>query len=256
MVLERTGNIFVCSVRANRRRVFALALLGYCLLVAPVLAQQQDQDPEVEKQTGLWLDQGISADLTRNRSVELEFHQRFDEGASNLFEYFGQGGIAFRLRPWVMVLPSYRYQRYPGDSSTSYENRLILNFTFAKTQGQWRPNLRVLTEGRFPENRVASGRFRFRPGIDYVLPLRVKRAPVLVTTNEFFLVPGTNSFSSGGSFTQNRFQVGIRVPITNFFAVRPYYMLQSANRTTGWETTQVLGFSLTLKAVDKSKSKK
>jgi len=241
----------------NQTGYFALALLGWCLLASPVRSQQQpDQDPEIEKMTGLWLDQGISADLTRKRSVELEFHQRFDEGASNLFEYFGQGGIAFRPRPWAMVLPSYRYQRYPGDSTTSYENRLIFNLTFAKSQGQWRPNLRVLTEGRFPENRVASARFRFRPGIDYVLPLRVKRTPVLVVTNEFFLVPGTNSFASGGAYTQNRFQVGVRVPVTNFFSVRPYYMLQSANRTTGWETTQVLGFSLVLKAVDKSKSNK
>jgi len=240
----------------NQTGYFALALLGWCLLASPVRAQQPDQDPEIETRTGLWLDQGISADLARNRSVELEFHQRFDEGISNLFEYFGQGGIAFRPRSWFMVLPSYRYQRYPGDPATSYENRVIFNLTFAKPQGQWRPNLRFLTEGRFPENRVASARIRFRPGIDYVLPLRVKRIPVLVVTNEFFLVPGTNSFSSGGTYTQNRFQAGVRVPVTSFFAIRPYYMLQSANRTTGWETTQVLGFSLTLKAVDKSKSNK
>jgi hypothetical protein len=65
----------------------------------------------------------------------------------------------------------------------------------------------MLTEGRFPQNRLASARFRFRPGIDCTLPLRMTRPPVLVVSNEFFIVPGTNSFASGGRFTP-----GIRLP--------------------------------------------
>jgi hypothetical protein len=105
----------------------------------------------------------------------------------------------------------------------------------------------MLTEGRFPQNRVASARFRFRPGIDYALPLRMRRAPVVVVSNEFFIVPGTNSFASGGRFTQNRFQVGIRLPITHSFAIRPYYMLQSVNLPTGWDSNGVFGISLALK---------
>jgi hypothetical protein len=36
----------------------------------------------------------------------------------------------------------------------------------------------------------------------------MKRRSVLVVSNEFFVVPGTNGFAVGGSFTQNRFQVG------------------------------------------------
>jgi len=105
----------------------------------------------------------------------------------------------------------------------------------------------MLTEGRFPENRVASARLRFRPGIDYTLPLRMARPPVVVASNEFFIVPGTNSFASGGSFTQNRFQAGIRLPMANSFSIRPYFMLQSVNRPTGWETNSIIGLSLGFK---------
>src|SRR5271170_329750 len=207
---------FVSGSSGNRRTVLLLAFatLCYCFLTVPAGAQQQVEDPEDEKLIGLWLDQGISADLSANRSLEFEFHERLDEGASNLFDYFGQAGVAFRLRPWITVIPSYRYERFPGNTTTSYENRLLLNLTLSTSRGNWQPNLRTLIEGRFPDNLVASARLRFRPGINYTLPLRMTRRPVLVVSNEFFLVPGTNSFASGGTFTQNRFQAGVRLPIT------------------------------------------
>jgi len=214
------------------------------MLAIPGVAQQQD--PEEERRIGLWLDQTISAGLSLNRSLEFEFHQRFDEGASNLYEYFFQGGMAFRPRPWLMLIPIYRYQRYQG-LPTSYENRLQFNLTLSATKGRWRPNFRMLTEGRFPEKRVASARLRFRPGIDYILPLRIRRPPAVVVNNEFFFVPGTNSFPSGGTFTQNRFQAGIRLMITDSLSIRPYFMLQSVNLPTGWETTGIFGVSLGLK---------
>jgi hypothetical protein len=121
------------------------------------------------------------------------------------------------------------------------------------SRGAWRPNLRTVVEGRFPDNRVASARFRFRPGVDYTLPLRMKRRPVLVVSNEFFIVPGTNSFAAGGSFTQNRFQVGVRLPITDSFSVRPYYLLQSVNLPTGWETNEIIGISVAAKILNKNK---
>jgi hypothetical protein len=229
--------------RTSQRRVF---LLCGCLLAVPAIAQQQE-DPENEKRLGLWLDQTISAGFSSNSSLELEFHERFNEGASNLYEYFFQGGIAFRPRPWLTLIPIYRYQRYPGDTTTSYESRLQLNLTMSTTRGRWRPNFRMLTEGRFPENRVASARLRFRPGIDYTLPLRMTRPPVVGVSNEFFVVPGTNSFASGVSFTQNRFQVGIRLPMASSFSIRPYFMLQSVNRRTGWEANGILGFSIGFK---------
>src|ERR1700739_628440 len=99
----------------NRRLLFVVAVL-FCGLPGLARAQQQPppEDPEDEKQVGLWLDQGISADLSSDKSLEFEVHERFDEGASNLFEYFFQGGVAFRLRPWLTVTPIYRYQRFPA----------------------------------------------------------------------------------------------------------------------------------------------
>ena len=75
----------------------------------------------------------------------------------------------------------------------------------------------------------------------------MKRRPVLVVSNEFFVVPGTNSFASGGAFTQNRFQVGVRFPITDAFTVRPYYLLQSVNLPNGWDTNEIIGISLAYK---------
>ena len=227
----------------NRRLV---GVLASGLLAVPAIAQQPE-DPENDHRLGFWLDQTISTGLKGNSSLELEFHQRFDEGASNLYEYFFQGGVAFRLRPWLIVLPSYRYQRYPDDPTIAFEHRLLLNFTLSTERGRWRPILRTLVEGRFPESRVASARLRFRPGIEYTLPLRIKRPPVVGVSEELFFVPGTNSFASGGVFTQNRFQAGVRLPITDSYSIRPYFLLQSVNRATGWETNGIIGVSLGLK---------
>jgi hypothetical protein len=231
------------------------AVIGCCILAVPARAQQQQEpeDPEDDKQVGLWLDQGISAGLLGNKSLEAEFHERLDEGASNLYEYFLQGGVGFRLRPWFTLIPIYRYQRYPGNPTIAYENRLLLNLTFSTSGTRWRYNLRTLTEGRFPDNRPASARFRFRPGVEYTLPLRLTRPPVVVVNNEFFLVPGTNSFASGGSYTQNRSQIGVRQPITDSFSMRIYFLLQSVNLPAGWDTNQIVGISLALKVPRKSK---
>jgi hypothetical protein len=226
------------------------AVIGCCILALPGRAQQQQEpgDPENEKQIGLWLDQGISAGLSANKSLEVEFHERFDEGASNLYEYFVQGGVAFRLRPWFTAIPIYRYLRFPNNPTIAYENRLQLNLTPSTSRGPWRYNLRTIIEGRFPDDRPASARLRFRPGVEYSLPLRLMRPSVLVVNNEFFIVPGNNPFANGGSsYTQNRFQVGIRFPIADSFSVRPYYLLQSVNLPAGWDTNEIVGISLAFK---------
>jgi hypothetical protein len=237
----------------NIGRVIVLAALLCCVMTGQARAQQQPpEDPEDDKKLGLWLDQGISTGLTPSKSLEIEFYERYDEVISNLYEYFVQGGVAFRVRPWLTVTPLYRYQRFPANPTVAYENRLLLNVTMSTSRGAWRPNLRTIVEGRFPDNRVASARFRFRPGVDYTLPLRMKRRPVLVVNNEFFVVPGTNSFAAGGSFTQNRFQVGVRLPITDSFSVRPYYLLQSVNLRTGWETNEIIGISVAVKILNKN----
>ncbi len=237
----------------NIGRVIVLAALCCCVMSGQAKAHQAPEDPEDDKKLGLWLDQGISNDLTASKSLELEYYERFDEGISNLYEYFVQGGVALRVRPWLTVTPLYRYQRFPGNPAVAYENRLLLSATLSTSRGAWRPNLRTIVEGRFPDDRTASARFRFRPGVDYTLPLRMKRRPVLVVSNEFFIVPGTNSFAAGGSFTQNRFQVGVRLPITDSFSIRPYYLLQSVNLPTGWETNEIIGLSLAIKFFNNNK---
>src|ERR1700690_2117357 len=69
---------------AMRSTVLVLAVLCSCILAVPAKAQQQQEpeDPENEKQVGLWLDQGISTNLSANKSLDVEFYERFDEGAS------------------------------------------------------------------------------------------------------------------------------------------------------------------------------
>jgi hypothetical protein len=239
-----------------RRIVCAIAVLCSCLLAVSARAQQQPEpeDPEDVKKIGLWLDQGFSTNLSANKSLDVEFHERFDEVASNLFEYFGQAGIAFRLRPWFTLTPIYRYQRFPGNPAITYENRLQLNLTLSTSRGPWKPILRTLIEGRFPDDRPASARLRFRPGVDYTLPLRTAWRPAVVVNNEFFVVPWNNPFANGGSsYTQNRFQVGVRLPVADSFSVRPYYLLQSVNLPAGWDTNEIFGISVAVKVQRKTK---
>ncbi len=220
-----------------RRIVCVIAVLCCCLLAVPTRAQQQQkpEDPDDEKKIGLWLDQGISTGLSSNKSLDIEFHERFDEGASNLFEYFVQGGVAFRLRPWFTFMPTYRYERTPGNSTSAYENRLQLNVTLSTSRGLWRPTLRTLIEGRFVDNQPASARLRFRPGVDYTMPLRMARRPVLVVTNEFFIVPGNNPFcqrrQQSTPRTASKWVFDCPSPI--HFSVRPYNLLQSVNLPGG-----------------------
>ena len=83
--------------------------------------------------------------------------------------------------------------------------------------------------------------------------MRLTRPPVVVVNNEFFVVPGTNSFASGGSYTQNRFQVGVRQPITDSFSMRIYFLLQSVNLPAGWDTNEIAGISIALKVPRKGK---
>jgi hypothetical protein len=86
------------------------------------------------------------------------------------------------------------------------------------------------------------------------LPLPTTRRPVLVVSNEFFIVPGNNPYANGGSsYTQNRFQVGVRLPIVDSFSVRPYYQLQSVNLPPGWDINQIVGISLSFKVPRKTK---
>ena len=242
------GDKFTFRPRLVRILQVLVALCTLAIAASAQVQQQKPEDPEDEKKFGLWLDQGVSVPLSQNSSVEVEAHERFDENVSRALEYFVQAGVAFRPRKWLTLIPIYRYQRYPGNPSITYENRLQFNITLSTARGPWRYNLRTLLEGRFPDDRQASARLRFRPGVDYTLPLPTSWRPTVVVNNEFFLVPWYNPFANGGSsFTQNRFQAGVRLPISNAVAVRPYFMLQSVNLPDGWTTNKIIGISLGVK---------
>ena len=49
------------------------------------------------------------------------------------------------------------------------------------------------------------------------------------------------------NFAQNRFQAEIRLPITDSFVIRPYYLAQSVHPPTGWDGNGVIGLSLAFK---------
>jgi hypothetical protein len=83
--------------------------------------------------------------------------------------------------------------------------------------------------------------------------VRLALRPTLVVNNEFFIVPGTNSFAAGGSFTQNRFQVGVRLRISDSLSLRPYFLLQSVNLPAGWDTNQIVGLSAAVRILKKPK---
>jgi hypothetical protein len=91
-----------------------------------------------------------------------------------------------------------------------------------------------------------------------IVPVRTlgwRGGPVLVVSNEFFIVPGNESFANGGSsYTQNCFQVGVRLPIADSFSVRPYYLLQSVNLPQWLDTNEILGVSLAFKLARKTKT--
>jgi hypothetical protein len=82
--------------RMTKRRIVCV-LTACCFLAVSARAQQQQrpEDPEDEKQIGLWLDQGISTGLSSNKSLDIEFHERFDEGASNLCRSAVRGGLCW-----------------------------------------------------------------------------------------------------------------------------------------------------------------
>ena len=85
-----------CESRIHSRpgasAILAMGVLCFALTLA-ARAQQPEppEDPEDEKQFGLWLDQGISSAFSSNKSLEVEFHERFDENGSNCLRVFRPG---------------------------------------------------------------------------------------------------------------------------------------------------------------------
>jgi hypothetical protein len=97
----------ILSWTANRRMAVALAVLCWAFAGQAMAQQPQPpEDPEDEKQIGLWLDQGVSTGLSPGKSLEMEVHERFDEGpqiSSNIFFkaallfVCGRGSLCYRV---------------------------------------------------------------------------------------------------------------------------------------------------------------
>ena len=66
------------NISSRTRLVVTVLFCNSLVVTAKAEQQQPPEDPEDEKQVGLWLDQGISADLSPDKSLEFEFHERFD----------------------------------------------------------------------------------------------------------------------------------------------------------------------------------
>src|SRR5271168_539160 len=66
LLSRRAGDGSTFRWMTMRRMVCVIAVLCSCFLAVPARAQQQQEpeDPENEKQFGLWLDQGISKGLS------------------------------------------------------------------------------------------------------------------------------------------------------------------------------------------------
>jgi hypothetical protein len=77
LILEKALAINGVARAADGMLVVAVC---YCVLTIAARAQQQlPEDSEDDKRLGLWLDQGLSAGLWTNKSLEVEIHERFDE---------------------------------------------------------------------------------------------------------------------------------------------------------------------------------
>ena len=77
-----------------------MAGLAALILLSSVLACAQGVDNE------LWLDQNLSVRLTPKTSLQVKFAERANQGASDLFQVYGQVGVAIQAKPWLVIAPS------------------------------------------------------------------------------------------------------------------------------------------------------
>ncbi|MFQ5818146.1 MAG: DUF2490 domain-containing protein [Terriglobia bacterium] len=196
-----------------------------------VAAQEVDNE--------LWIDQNFSFTLSPRTALRLQHVNRFDENVSNFATSFLQVGVRFKVRSWLSLTPWFRHLRAnPFDANSRFENRLLLDAGFATRRGRWHPNLRARFERRFIEAQKAFFRFRIRPGVQYKLPVRWQRRPALDFANEL------SYDTRADRLNRNRFRVGILLPATAKFSLRPYYMVESNRLPTRWDHDNIWGVSL------------
>ena len=187
----------------------------------------------------LWLDQNLSVRLSPKTSLQIKFAERANQGASDLFQVYGQLGVAIQAKPWLVIAPVFRHDRHdPFDPGSRYENRPLLDVTARRSRGALRPILRTRFEGRFFENQDGFLSIRIRPGFDYALPVESRLRPGLLVDDEIFYDTRADTLN------RNRLRAGVSFRLTDHFSLRPYYMLESNRRPALWDHDNIWGLSL------------
>jgi Protein of unknown function (DUF2490) len=211
----------------------SLAWLAALMLLSSVHAYSQGMDNE------LWLDQNLSVRLSPKTSLQIKFAERADQGASDLFQVYGQVGVAFQVKPWLAIAPVFRHDRHdPFDPNARYENRPLVDIITHRPRGALRPILRTRIEGRFFENQDGFLSFRLRPGFDYRLPSKSRLQPGLFMDDEIFYDTRADTLN------RNRLRAGVSFRVNQHFSLRPYYMLESIRLPALWDHDNIWGLSL------------
>ncbi len=220
-------------IRKFTRAAARLALLAALILPRAEPAAAQTVDNE------LWLDQNFSVGLSPKASLQIKFAERANQGASDLFQIYGQVGVAFQVKPWLAVAPAFRHDRHdPFDPNARFENRPLLDLTARRPRGALRPTLRARFEGRFIESRDPFLSLRLRPGFDYQLPVKSRWRPGLLVDDEIFYDTRSDTLN------RNRLRAGVGFRLSGHFSLRPYYLLESNRRPGLWDHDNIWGLSL------------
>jgi hypothetical protein len=210
-----------------------VALLVGLILLSPIHTRAQGVDNE------LWLDQILALRLSPKTSLQLRLTERADQGASHLFQMYGQVGVAIQAKPWLVIAPLFRHDRHdPFDPDARYENRPLLDVTVRRPQGALQPILRTRFEGRFIEGQDGFLSIRIRPGLVYTLPLKSRLRPGLLVDDEFFYDTRADTLN------RNRLRAGVLLRVNEHFSLRPYYMLESVRLPRLWDDDNIWGLSL------------
>jgi hypothetical protein len=210
-----------------------VALLVGLILLSPIHTRAQGVDNE------LWLDQILALRLSPKTSLQLRLTERADQGASHLFQMYGQVGVAIQAKPWLVIAPLFRHDRHdPFDPDARYENRPLLDVTARRPQGALQPILRARFEGRFIEGQDGFLSIRIRPGLVYTLPLKSRLRPGLLVDDEFFYDTRADTLN------RNRLRAGVLLRVNEHFSLRPYYMLESIRLPGLWDDDNIWGLSL------------
>jgi hypothetical protein len=210
-----------------------VALLVGLILLSPIHTRAQGVDNE------LWLDQILALRLSPKTSLQLRLTERADQGASHLFQMYGQVGVAIQAKPWLVIAPLFRHDRHdPFDPDARYENRPLLDVTVRRPQGALQPILRTRFEGRFIEGQDGFLSIRIRPGLVYTLPLKSRLRPGLLVDDEFFYDTRADTLN------RNRLRAGVLLRVNEHFSLRPYYMLESIRLPGLWDDDNIWGLSL------------